>query len=304
MKCVFKFPVRWIVEVDGLRPYKHNGWEYGFIADGDRITHITVAVPIGTTDKLPTLKQNQNHQNEIDFDCGFPSCSEFLFKTLRTLEGFLSVYSLEAIALDETDVTWVPESKEDEMRLKVAHFGFKFKKPNKLSPKAPFSVIRRSIVASTSHTDLEVPLGFYRKGRNDFLDRRYIDAIYDFYFVLETLFANGKWRNREVKVEFGKSRELTNFAQQVISEGEQTVLGRGGRRCLLDSFRDKYAGKPPTELLDSIVDLRGSLHHHSQKKSPWNPALEYEYELDALLMSHLCFKICCSRVEGILWPKA
>ncbi|MCX6908384.1 MAG: hypothetical protein NTY01_10120 [Verrucomicrobia bacterium] len=282
--------MNWIVEVEGLRPYTHNGWEYDFLTEGGRITHITVAVPIGPSDTLPRLKPNAADQNTIDFDCAFPSCSEFLFKTLRTLEGFLAVFSLERIAIEDTDVTWVPESEEDKRRLTVTHFNFKFKKADR---------------ASTARQDLEVPLGFFRKGRNDFLERRYIDAIYDFYFVLETLFGNGKWRNYQVKAEFKKSPELIKFAQQVLSEGEQSLIRRQGRRSLLDAFRKKYSGKTPEEFLDSIVDLRGCLHHHNlAQKSPWNPALEYEYELDAHLMSDLCFKICESNVMAILWPPA
>ena len=222
-------------------------------------------------------------------------------KTLRTLEGFLAIYGLEKIALDETNMSWVAESEEEERQLKIRSFNFRFKKPEQIPHKAPFSVITRSIIASTKNQDWEVPLNFFRKGRNDFQERRYIDAIHDFYFLLETLFGNGKTRNRQVKSEFRKSPELLNHIAQILKAGEQSIRRRGGRTNLLDVFRDKYSKKSPEEYIDYIVDLRGFLHHHTlQNRKIWHPALEYEYELDALLLQDLCFKLCSTKVESIV----
>jgi hypothetical protein len=222
-------------------------------------------------------------------------------KTLRTLEGFLAVYGLEKIGLDETDISWVAESEEEKQRLRIPSFTFRFKKPDSVSLKLPFGVITQAIMGATETLDWEVPLNFFRKGKNDFLERRFIDAIHDFYFLLETLFANGKTKNKHVMAEFTKSSTLIALSAQVLKEGEMSVYRRS-KKNLLEIFRNKYSKKSPEEYLKDIVKLRGFLHHHTiQNSKIWNPSLEYEYEMDAILIQELCFKVCISKVEPLIY---
>ena len=44
-----------------------------------------------------------------------------------------------------------------------------------------------------------MPLSFYRQGSIAYTEQRHIEAIYQFYFLFETLFGNGKMRNRAIK---------------------------------------------------------------------------------------------------------
>lgn len=210
------------------------------------------------------------------------------------------MYALEKIALDETDISWLPESEEERRQLKVPSFTFRFKKPDSTRLKLPFGVITQAIMAATETLDWEVPLNFFRKGRNDFQERRFIDAIHDFYFLLETLFANGKTKNKQVMAEFTKSPTLITLSAQVLKEGEASI-SRRGKKNLLEIFSNKYAKKTPQEYLKEIVKLRGFLHHHSiQNTKIWNPSLEYEYEVDAALLQDLCFKVCLAKVEPLI----
>jgi hypothetical protein len=301
MKCVYKFPVTWIVEVDGVRPFTHNGWHFDFLLQNGRISHILATVPLAASDKLPELQRNAQNAAAFDLSINEPASAQLLMKTLRTLEGFLSVYGLESIGLDQMDISWVPESEEDKKRLQTTGFSFKFKKPEATPVRAPFSVVTRAVIASTEHLEWEIPLNFFRRGRIDFLERRYIDAIYDFYLLLETLFANGKTKNRVVKQQFANSSELVAFSSRVLSEGEQSVIRRGGRASLLVAFRATHSKQTPQQFLEHLVDLRGFLHHHSLKNPKiWHPALEYDYELDAILIQDLCFKICSTMVESVV----
>ncbi len=289
------------MRVNGLRSFSHDGWQYDFVADNGRISQLLVTVPVEQSDPLPEIIPNAEDRNSLDLRLNQPSCSDLLIKSLRTLEGFLSVYGLERIALDEADISWVPETEEEKERLKIGKFSLKFTKPDDMKMLAPFSVVSRSIIAAKNTLDWDVPLGFFRKGRNDFLERRYIDAIYDFYFLLETVFGNGKTKNAQVAMEFKNSAELVAFTGQVLKNGEQSILRRGGRKNLLDTFLAKYSNKSTAEYLECVVNLRGFLHHHSSRnKNIWNPALEFEYELDALLLQNLCFEVCCKKVESLI----
>lgn len=301
MKCIFKYPVKWIVKIDGVHPFTHNGWHFDFAQEDDCISHIIITVPLTASDKLPALVPNPKDSRIIDLQLNQPASTELLMKTLRTLEGFLSIYGLERITLDEADISWVAETEEEKKTLQQHHFKFKFTKRETSNLRAPFAVVKRSVIASTEALDWEVPLSFYRKGTNDYHDRRYIDAIHDFYFLIETLFGNGKTKNYQVKEELEKSQPLVTIATQVLNEGEQTILARGTRTTVVDEFRKTFANKTPEKYLEHVVDLRGFLHHHSpQYKKTWNPTLEYEYELDAILLSHLCFLICSQKVESMI----
>ena len=204
MKCVFKYPVKWIVKIDGVQPFTHNGWHFDFTQENDCISHIVITVPLTASDKLPALVPNPKDSRIIDLQLNQPASTELLMKTLRTLEGFLSIYGLERIALDEADTAWIAETEEEKQTLQQHHFKFKYTKRETSNLRAPFSVVKRSVMAATETLDWEVPLGFYRKGTNDYHDRKYIDAIHDFYFLLETLFANGKTKNYQVVEEFKK----------------------------------------------------------------------------------------------------
>ncbi len=301
MKCVFTFPVKWIVKVNGVQPFTHNGWHFDFVQENDLISKIIISVPMAELDKMPTLTPNPKNSQIIDFAINQPASTELLMKSLRTLEGFLSVYGLEEIGLNEIDTAWLADTEEEKQKFGEQHLKLKHTGPKAPDAKIPFAVVKRSVMASTQALDWEVPLGFYRKGTNDHHDRKYIDAIHDFYFLLETLFANGKTKNYQVVEEFKKSPSLVAFAAQVLKEGGQIIAGRGTRTIVLDEFKQKLSNKTPEQYLEHIVNLRGFLHHHSLgHKKIWNPTSEYEYEMDAILLSYLCFKICSTKVESMI----
>jgi hypothetical protein len=299
VKCVYKYPVKWIVKIEGVQSFTHNGWHFDFLQEDGCITYVTITIPLTAADNLPTLTPNPKDSNAIDLQLNQPASAALLIKVLRTLEGFLSIYGLEKIMLDEADIHWIAETEEEKFR--EQHFQFKFTKREKSNLMAPFAVVKRSVMASTEALNLEVPLTFYRKGANDFQKRKYIDAIHDFYFLLETLFGNGKTKNYQVAEELKKSQSLISFVTQVLKEAEQSILRRNTRTTILDEFRNKFSNMTPEKYLEQIVNLRGFLHHHSlEHKKIWNPALEHEYELDAILLSHLCFKVCSTKVEALI----
>lgn len=62
------------------------------------------------------------------------------------------------------------------------------------------------------------PLAFFREGVNDFKTFRYINSFFNFYFVLEGLYGNGKTKNKDVAREFADSIEFNNI---IISEIER-----------------------------------------------------------------------------------
>jgi hypothetical protein len=66
--------------------------------------------------------------------------------------------------------------------------------------------------------DLSETMAFCREGISDINTFRYITAFFSFYFVIEGLYANGKWRLNEVTAEYLKSDPViprTRFDQRL-----------------------------------------------------------------------------------------
>jgi hypothetical protein len=74
---------------------------------------------------------------------------------------------------------------------------------------------------------LTVPLAFWREAHKDFTQHRYINAFYNFYFILEGLYGGGQWRNQEVAKEF-KNSELTKYIDYFLN----TAMARAGDKFL------------------------------------------------------------------------
>src|SRR5205814_983136 len=82
----------------------------------------------------------------------------------------------------------------------------------------PFDVLARAIIAADAATDIEVPLNFFRRGMLDVYGRNYIEAIYDFYFILETLFGEGKFKTDAVSAAFLNSSQLRSCVERAIMD--------------------------------------------------------------------------------------
>ncbi|HWR88426.1 MAG TPA: hypothetical protein VN277_08410, partial [Acidiferrobacterales bacterium] len=130
---------------------------------------------------------------------------------------------------------------------------------------------------------------------------RYVDAIYDFYFVLESLFSNGHTKNRKVKGQFRQSNILQTAVGKGLASGlVQKVLARDER--LKQEFAVRYLKKAHNEITDSFVELRGFLHHHSvMRPNVWHPEEHHRFKLDALVLSSVCFNVLSELTFPLLY---
>jgi hypothetical protein len=82
----------------------------------------------------------------------------------------------------------------------------------------PFDVLARAIFAADAATDIEIPLNVFRRGMLDVSERNYIEAIYDFYFILETLFGEGKFKSAAVSNAFLDSSQLRSCVERAVAD--------------------------------------------------------------------------------------
>jgi hypothetical protein len=141
-----------------------------------------------------------------------------------------------------------------------------------------------------------IPLSFYREGMREAYAKKYINAFFDFYFILEGMYGGGKTKNYEVENQFKASNRLREITQIVINDRINNnpqqhqkiteMLKRRGKTLLVDS------------LLELIVRTRGELHHftNNPNKPQGTPFTHKEFRsiasvTGALALFTILFKV-------------
>ena len=222
---------------------------------------------------------------------------------LRIIQGMLSIYGMHKINLDEPETFWIPEKEEEKLKLKL--FSYKRERADidkKLLDAIPFDILARTVLSAKYSGYLDIPLSFFRKGQIDLHEENYIEAIYNFYFMLEALFSNGKSRNIHVQKEFEKAEILVDAITKGILEF--TPIGAYSKRIKAD-FDKKYKDKSPTRVIENIIELRGFLHHQNIKRRDiWHPEENYAYIADAMLLSDICYRIAFKICEEYVFSES
>lgn len=162
-------------------------------------------------------------------------------------------------------------------------------------------LLARSIIAADSATDIEIPLTFFRRGMLDLYNHDYIEAIYDFYFVLETLFADGKFKTAAVLKAFRNSNQLCSSVKRALTDPGPILTGNKRSH---EDFKRKYGRISVDQALEGIVEVRGHLHHHtSKRRDTWHPDDQRHFECDALFLQTVTYNIVFELAEPYLYAE-
>ena len=113
------------------------------------------------------------------------------------------------------------------------------------------------------------------------------EAITGWYFMLETLFGDGQWRKASVRKAFLNSKELVDAIKHSLAEPSALI---SNSPLAYREFTSRFTPMSPEEIVDYLTDLRGLLHHHSQKRPGiWDPDKPYPYETDARFIHGIAF---------------
>ena len=145
----------------------------------------------------------------------------------------------------------------------------------------------------------EVPLEFYRRGADDSFREQYVEAIFNFFFVLEYLFGEGQFRTAHLVKNFLASSKLLAG----LAEARSQFLGAVRSEDVAKRFRKKYGDPTDQEVVQTIVELRGKLHHQSIKRIKWHPALQKEFEMDAHFLGAVCQSVLMTAVLEVLFDE-
>lgn len=261
------------------------------------VEYISATVVVNEESQWPQLTNNPAPGVALDIKMSSPAFP-FIEMELRVVEGLLAFCGVESIDINNAEEFWLPDSDEEKERLKL----FSLKRSVKpltdteLHP-TPFDLVARAFIAALDSKDIEVPLSFFRKGRIDSRERRHIDAIYDFYFVLETVYGDGKTKNNLVKRALQENVELCQLVQAALAD-ELLLETMAREPKLLKSFEKHYRNRSAEEVLSHFVELRGFLHHHTRHRPGiWHPEDHSRFECDALVLEQLAFAVVFKLME-------
>lgn len=256
---------------------------------------LTVTVDDFPNSAAPVIAYTGRRDVAANVTVGHDPLWKDLAHDLRTIEGILSLWGIDEIVIEPDDVEWIAETEEEKRALSMTGFSRSASVP---TTAAPPDLLVRSFFAADSLAFLQVPLNFFRRGRLDVQEERFIEAIYDLFFCIEALYGEGKIKSGGLIEALVKADGLVAAINKTLKDpGAELASGR----TFTEDLRGRYLLKTPEEIIRTLVDLRGRLHHYSQKRASWNPGDQRPFEVDALVMQWICYHALTDLVLGGLF---
>jgi len=301
MKCKYRFIIEGRIRPSVNVPIPARGWLFEFVSEKGFVTHIDVTVPLPNEDDWPSIQESPEEGIKFQINPRMPHLP-WVQRELRSLQGLLGIFGLRSIHLDNPDTQWIPESEDERRKLALHSFSSKSEHlPDNQIPPLSFDLMARAVLASDAASEIEVALNFFRRGMLDIYSHSYIEAIYDFYFVLESEFGDGKFKKAAILNSFMESLELRSYVQRAIVDSSLMLQGKS----IWEQFAKTYAKMTVEEALGRIIELRGYLHHHTAKRRDnWHPDDQHRYEVDAIFLQSVAYNAVFGLAERYLWDAA
>lgn len=228
---------------------------------------------------------------------------EDLRDLLRHLESFCGyLFDVDYIDWFCPKLEWIPESAEEKAELQITKWDVHYRrnvKPTEVEPE----LLGKFVLNRPEMSYLDIPFSFFREGKADFDQGRYVNAFFNFYFFLEGLYADGRSSEQRVVGKFLGSIHMNRAAERAIERFESMTDPHGGSHVLnLQVFlRESCFEWTPEGLLRLVVRMRNLLHHYSHKSRGvrrGHPLNQTEYESLAWLAMALCIECATPLLTG------
>jgi hypothetical protein len=235
---------------------------------------------------VPVDPETQKGSLSIQLD---GALHEELLSDLQTIESFLGYYfNLRRINWRDVWAEVICETPEEESRNQIKRWRAT---PEVFAIPSEYDTKRFQTVLSAAARckDLTATLAFYRQGESDMGDMRFISAFFNFFFVLEGSYSNGKTKTRQVEHEFRRSKILRGAIEKALQQS-LPKLWRQDRPDIAAML--KHINKPCD--VDGIIHLlvwsRGDLHHFVSHPNilKGSPLTDDYYEALAALAGRIC----------------
>jgi hypothetical protein len=204
---------------------------------------------------------------------------------LRVIRGSLGLVGVADINLDECLREFIPSTMDENLKMRTKSIRYERFKRDELPLGDDLSEqIVQCVLSYEDVGEYEIPLEFQRRGRDDLHHERYVEAIFNFFFVLEYLFGSGQYQTNQVIGNFKASPQLIDGLAEARRQTARQLLN--AHTDSLKHYNEKYGEASDEQVIRRIViELRGFLHHQSAKRPrTWHPTLQKEYGVDAYFL--------------------
>jgi len=217
------------------------------------------------------------------------------FKELESILAFSG--NLKRIMWDNPKDALICETEEERQKVKILGTKFRKEYPN-LIKFMDEDTLKEIIFTKAKYSSLTIPKAFWREGKNDFKSFRYINAFFNFYFIIEGLYGNGKTRNYAIEEEFKKSKDFRNFVKWIIDRIEKETKHFNKINEML-KYRNKNLDIDG--LIHLLVATRGALHHFADNphKTQGTPFDHKEFETIAWISLGLATRAISQKILEI-----
>lgn len=291
MRAKLTYPAKASFHLAEHWPLWSKDLEIQFDVEDSGIKAIVCIWPLGADDQSPTmrpLEEGQRGFGRIDFHLARRGEIEH---RVRTIQGVLSLHGTIDVDFERPTLEWLADSPEEERGIEIIVAGkppeVDVFKPEKLD----FGIVAKAVLGAPHLSKLEVALSFLRRGRRDLEERRYIEAIYNCFFVLETRFAAGLSNPREVAKRLKASPIVTAALEAIRTYPIDPPRGWTTEADLaVWDERVQFLSRSNDEIIGELVKLRGTLHHHAARGShTWHPDKAAAYRVPAHCLHDIAF---------------
>jgi hypothetical protein len=220
----------------------------------------------------------------IGFNPNFePEIRDNLMNEMQMLESILAVYgNLKKILWAFPKWEYIPETEEERGRLDAYWYHQTDYHPDDESTLNE-SALLDIISEREKFAPLVTPLSFFREGLREYRESKYVNAFFNFFFIIEGFYARGKHKTEAVAREFQASDEFSSIVKNIIANDKQdTADFINNLRDLLGSRNQPLNVKGVVEIL---LKMRGDSHHfmNNPNKLEGTPFTHQKFKTVALL---------------------
>lgn len=212
-----------------------------------------------------------------------PGLFDSVVANLQSLESALSLY------MPLREIGWLyPETEvifEEGEEKTLGHLGAVKVNRGKIPPRkvAEHMFVILVGIGLRAH-DITVLASFWREGESNWVSGKFINAFFNYYFVLEGLYGNKKTKNKQIGAEMLRSPGL--IAQIETFNKGQHPLQHLQQLAKMLNVTDVPT---PQDLIGLLVSTRGKLHHfqNNPHREQGSPLVHDKYEGVAYLARQL-----------------
>jgi hypothetical protein len=264
MRYELRIPVIGTVRIKRDHAVEVEGVRFDYLAEPEGLlTDVAASVAVGS-DAIKTF--GGPGERGVAREYRIEGAEEAHSRTLHALQHLESHLSFAAegtvTAFDWQDIAWklIPENDAERRDLKIFGGRVTGRYPE-LGSRLGTPLLDFAARATVTREDTAVPKAFWREAHNEFAQQRYIQAFYNFYFVIEGLFGRGRSSEPAMVKQLLGSDDFKSAVSKTLAILKADRRHFNDMKQLYDDERHLPVDIEGTTKL--LVRLRNRLHHYS-----------------------------------------